>query len=42
VEKEERITEKRTENFVNKREGKSPFRRCRSRCDNLKKQYVKV
>jgi hypothetical protein len=36
AEKEERVTGKRTENFVRKLEGKSPFRRSRSRWDNFK------
>ena len=30
------VTQKRTENFVTKLEGKSPFRRSRSRWDNFK------
>jgi hypothetical protein len=38
VEKEERVTEKRTQNFVRKLEGKSPFRRSRSRWDNFKEK----
>ena len=36
MEKEERVIEKRTENFVRKREEKSSFRRCRNKWDNFK------